>query len=100
MKIVTHDPQGGSTVVDYGGPMPKSVYTKAEFISKIPKNKLKAIQAAMSTNDDINFWVFQMQMHQGLIDLNDLPPWFTEGIDAMVAEGIVTQVQADNFLER
>ena len=76
----------------------KSVYTKAEFIAKIPKSKIRGIQIATETNDDINVWIFNLPM-MDKIDLNDLPAWFTEGLSAMITESIFTKNQINSFLE-
>jgi hypothetical protein len=91
----------GVLISETGSPDPprKSVYTKDEFIAKIPKAKIRAIKTAAETNDDINMWLFNLPM-VNKIDLNTLPDWFTEGVDAMVTEGVITQNQADAFLER
>jgi hypothetical protein len=64
----------------------------------LPKGKIRAIQAAAETNDNINVWIFNLPMID-TIDLNNLPEWFTDGITAMVTEGILTAGQAQNFLE-
>jgi len=81
-------------------PAQKSVLAKDEFIALIPKKKLRAIQAAATNgDDDINVWLFNLN-HINKIDLNSLPLWFTEGVEAMVSNQIFTQQQVDNFLER
>ena len=76
----------------------KSIYTRSQFIAMIPKAKVRQIQTAMATNDDINVWVFNLPMVTE-IDLNNLPAWFTAGMLAMVTENIITQAQAEAFLE-
>jgi len=76
----------------------KSIYKKEQFIAMLPKSKIRAIQTAMGTNDDINVWVFNLPFLDK-IDLNNLPNWFTEGVAGMVTESIITQGQADAFLE-
>ena len=80
------------------GTLPKTVYTRADFIAKLPKSKVRDIQAVTPTNDDINVWVFNLPMVDN-IDLNDLPTWFTEGLEAMITEGIFTENQIKSFLE-
>ena len=99
MRKVTY--QNGSIISDEddGAPVPKSIYTRTQFISKIPKAKIREIQAKEVTNDDINTWIFQLKMADN-INLNNLDAWFIEGLDAMVTVGIFTQQQVDNFLER
>ena len=84
-------------ILNKGTPL-KTVYTRADFIAKLPKNKIRAIQTAIQTNDDINVWVFNLPMVDN-IDLNDLPVWFTEGLSAMITEGIFTKTQIKSFLE-
>jgi len=79
-------------------PPQKSIYSIDEFIALIPKAKIREIQAAAETNDDINMWVFNLPMLKK-VDLNNLPQWFLEGIATMVTAEIFTQNQANNFLE-
>ncbi len=76
----------------------KTIYSRSDFIAKIPKSKIRDIQTATGTNDDINVWVFNLQLTD-VINLNKLPAWFTEGLSAMVTEGIFTAGQINNFLE-
>lgn len=89
----------GGTVVQTlkGGvqPIPKTVYTRSQFASLL-KPKLKQIQD--SVNDDIVLWLFNIQGEK-TVDLNSLESWFTDGIAAMVSNAIITQAQADTFLE-
>ena len=98
--IVTGDYPDGRFVkqIKNKGATPKSIYTRADFIAVIPKTKVREIQTAKETNDDINVWVFNLPMVDR-IDLNNLPAWFTDGIAAMVSEGIFSQGQVNNFLE-
>lgn len=74
----------------------KSVYTNSEFVAMIPPVKLTELRS--STNDIIGQWVYMVPMLP-VIDLNDLPVWFTDGLDAIVTEGIFTQNQVNAFLE-
>ena len=84
--------------VDIPGVPQKSVYTIAEFIGKITSAKLREIQAALPTNDDLNYWYVNAQLLVN-VDLNDLPDWFMDGMQALVDEGIYTQAQIEAFLE-
>lgn len=77
----------------------KSQFSKSQFISLLPASKIREIQAAAQTNDAINAWIFQLTLLQAPVDLNDLPVWFTAGIQAMVTAGIFTQNQVNKFLE-
>lgn len=99
MRVVTYNDQG-IIMQDTGMPdiAAKTIYSKPEFIAKIPKNKIREIQAAAATNDDINVWIFNLPL-MDVIDLNDLPIWFIEGLNAMATIGIFTQANVDNFLE-
>ena len=98
MRVLTEDGQG-NVISDIGiQSQLKSTYTKEQFIAKIPKGKIREIQVAASTNDDINVWVFNLPMLD-VIDLNSLPAWFIEGLQGMVTEGIFTQNQMNSFLE-
>lgn len=76
---------------------PKPVYSSAQFLAKIPKAKIRAIQTAAETNDDINQWLFLLKL-TSVVDLNTLPKWFEEGLDAMVVANVFTQQQIDTFL--
>lgn len=77
----------------------KTVYSRTEFVSLLPKAKVRRIQTLALTNDNINVWLFNLKMSDK-IDLNDLEAWFTDGISAMVTEEVFTQAQVDKFLER
>ena len=97
-------PQGGWTYSGgvfsppaYVAPL-KTVYPIDKFMEKIPKAKVRTIQAAAVTDDDINMWLFMLTMAT-IIDLNNTPAWFTSGLAAMVTESIFTQNQVDAFLE-
>ena len=91
----------GVIVSESGVPdVTKTVYSKADFVAAIPKPLIRQIQNAAQTNNDINVWIFNLQMLQDSIDLNKPPDWFVEGIDAMVTEGLISQNNADTFLER
>jgi hypothetical protein len=79
-------------------PKPKSVYDTSDFIAMIPKAKVRLIQAAAATNDDINVWIFNLPSLPK-VNLNHLPGWFVDGIQGMVTEGIITQAQMNAFLE-
>ena len=95
---VIADYTGELNLTEYIEPVLKTIYSSTDFIAKIPKGKIRNIQTAALTNDDINVWVFNLPMLTE-IDLNYLPVWFTEGLDGMVTEGIFTQLQINNFLE-
>lgn len=79
------------------GDFGKSVYSNTDFMNKIPANKFKLIRT--SENDDIEKW-FDLVKMSPVVDLNILPAWFTDGLDAMVTEMIFTQDQIDSFLEK
>jgi len=77
----------------------KSVLTRSEFIDKIPAIKLRGILTLAETNDTVYKWAFNIKL-MNEIDLNNLPTWFTEGITAMVTAELITQANANSFLER
>jgi hypothetical protein len=79
-------------------PAQKSIHKTDAFVAMIPKAKIREIQAAAETDDDINMWLFNLPIVAN-IDLNRLPAWFTDGITAMVSGDIITQNQANGFLE-
>ena len=100
MIVVKQD--GHGNIISETGeeePQLKSVYTRNAFISMIPKPMIRQIKTLAETDDDVEFWLFNLQFITE-IDMNDLPAWFGEGLDAMVAGGLLTQGQVDSFLER
>jgi len=94
-KVIA-DYYGTMQLTEYAEPELKSIYTISEFIEKIPPNKLKTIRA--SANDTIDQWVFLVPTER-TIDLNNTKDWFLAGLAVMVADGIFTQNQVNNFLE-
>ena len=104
MKHIIHDGYGNiireDVVVD--GFIPKTVYTKVDFLNKIPKSLRKQIQAEITAGtEDVVDWKFIVDAMVE-VDLNNLPDGFVEGLDSMVANPniSITQNQVDNFLER
>ena len=97
MQITKYDLKGNivSQVIERGN-HEKSIYSNAQFIGKIPANKLKLIKA--SENDDIEYW-WEMIKITKVIDTENPQTWFTVGMDAMVSEVIFPQAQVDKFLE-
>lgn len=77
----------------------KTIYPMDQFIAKL-KPFVRAIKSAADTSDVLATWVFAVPT-MATVNLNNLPEWFTDGIDAMVAEPSIpiTQQQADSFLE-
>jgi len=81
---------------------PKTVYTKVDFLNKIPKALRKQIQAEIAAGtEDVVDWKFIVDAMVE-VDLNNLPDGFVEGLDSMVTNPNIniTQNQVDNFLER
>ena len=83
-------------------PPTKTIYTKVEFLNKIPKALRKQIQAEITAGtEDVVDWKFIVDAMVE-VDLNNLPDGFVEGLDSMVTNPNIniTQNQVDNFLER
>ena len=80
-------------------PVRKTVYTREKFISMIPKAKIRAIKALAVTDDDVEFWLFNLNYLEE-VDLNALPTWFEEGLMAMIDGGLFTEGQILAFIER
>ena len=96
--------ENGLLIGEDGVPEPalKTIYTKAQFLDKIPKNIRKQIRAEeIAGNADILDWVFIVNA-MDKVDLNELPAGFVDGLDEMVANPNISlnQSQVDNFLER
>jgi len=76
----------------------KSIYTRTEFFSKIDNSKIREIETIKETNDIINNWIFNLQ-YIDKIDLNNLEEWFIDGMNELVTEGILTEVEKNELLE-
>ena len=98
MRIVIEDGQG-NVLSDTGAPIDKkSIYSTVNFLSMVPAGKWALIQA--STDDNVVQWrTLINQASFNVVDLNDLPQWFVDGLQGMVDGGIITQTQMNNFLE-